>query len=93
MSEQPVGMRYLGGWGGDFEAEVQTAALPAQAQVLEMFLKRLRLRALKDREYIYKRWQKRYETMTQTLFDESDLQQILQEDTYLKKVRRNLNLT
>jgi len=93
MSEQPVGMRYLGGWGGDVEADVHIASTASQANILELLYKRLKLRAMKEREYIYKKWEKRFERTASALFDDEDKARILKEDTYMKKVRRNLNLS
>lgn len=96
MSDQStsgIGMRYLGGWGGDIEHEVQSSTAPAQAQVLDMIFKRLRQRTIKEKEYIFKRCKQKYDTITSTLFDETEREQLLANDTYLKKVRRDLELT
>ncbi len=92
MGEQPVGMRYLGGWGGDFETEAPVASVASQANVLDLLYKRLKLRAQKEREYIYKKWALRFDRVSTALFEEEDKKKILEKDGYLKKVRQNLNL-
>ena len=86
-----IGMRYLGGWGGDFDSDVSSAQA-SQGQVFDMLVRRMRQRSRDERESVYKKWKQRYESMAQALFEDEDCQKMMQEDTYLKKVRKDLNL-
>ncbi|MFC1517322.1 hypothetical protein ACFL5G_02070 [Candidatus Margulisiibacteriota bacterium] len=91
MADHKVGMRYLGGWGGDFESEIGPTAMPT-ALPLTTILKQLRKRSLKDRESIYRRWHKRYEELSEGLLSEEDHKKFLEEDRYMNRIKRNLGL-
>lgn len=92
MTTHKVGMRYLGGWGGDFETELSSSALSSGAIALTEILKKLKKRSLKDREKIYKKWDKNYEIISQELIPEEDQEQFKKDDRYMKKIKRQLGL-
>jgi len=92
MFDRRVGMRYLGGWGGDFDNyEVSTTSLPP-AEVLKEAVKKIRKKSLKDREKVFKKWKKHYDDIFKSLIPEDELQDVLAKDTYLSKLKNDLGL-
>ncbi|MBU0579854.1 MAG: hypothetical protein KKA19_01645 [Candidatus Margulisbacteria bacterium] len=92
MADHRVGMRYLGGWGGDFEGEVEATSISAQAVPLQGIIKKLRQRSMKDREKIFEKWKKNYSIISRGLLDDEDYNKFCTEDNYLNKIKRNLGL-
>jgi len=85
----PVGMKYWGGWGdgSDVVSQAQENIVPTN----EIF-KILRKYTKRDKEYIRKKWRKRYLQMVVLLLDEEDeeLQMTVLNDGYLKKIDKEL---
>ncbi len=86
MDLNPIGIKYLGGWG-------EAASMSGLGNVASMdeIYKTIKKYSLRDRKYIRDKWRKHYLFYAETLLDSED-HIIAAKDSYLKNLDKNLGI-
>ncbi len=90
MGVGPVGMKYWGGWGDG--TDVTSGQTVQNIIPTSEIFKLLRKYTRRDKEYIHKKWRKKYLQYVALLLNEDDeeAQLMALNDNYLKRLDREL---